>query len=147
MGTGTAELRAEGYRTALRRAGITPCPAWERPVRALHRGDGARAMFELLDSGDAPDAVFAFSDELALGALHTAYVRGLRVPEDLAVVGLDDIEDGRFGRPTLTPVSPDKRQIAARALQCRRVSATVSVSGVPQVSGCPKTTVMGLCSS
>ncbi len=115
---GTAELRAEGYRAALRRAGIAPRPAWERPVTALHRSDGARAMAELLDAGTEPDAVFAFSDELALGALHTAHERGLRVPQDVAVVGFDDIEDGRFSHPTLTTVSPDKGQIAARALQC-----------------------------
>ena len=118
LGNGTAEQRAEGYRRALRRAGIAPRPDWERPVDALHRGDGARAMAELLDGDDVPDAVFAFSDELALGALHTARVRGLRVPEDLAIVGFDDIEDGRFSHPGLTTVSPDKRQIAARALQC-----------------------------
>ncbi len=115
---GTAELRAEGYRAALRRAGIAPRFAWERPVTALHRSDGARAMAELLDAGTEPDAVFAFSDELALGALHTAHERGLRVPQDVAVVGFDDIEDGRFSHPTLTTVSPDKGQIAARALQC-----------------------------
>ncbi|MGW5733394.1 MULTISPECIES: LacI family DNA-binding transcriptional regulator [Streptomyces] len=115
---GTAQQRAEGYRRALRHAGLTPRPQWERPVAALHREDGARAMAELLDDGSAPDAVFAFTDELALGALHMAHLRGVRVPEELAIVGFDDVEDGRYSHPTLTTVSPDKRQIAERALQC-----------------------------
>ncbi|MFE9368044.1 LacI family DNA-binding transcriptional regulator [Streptomyces sp. NPDC006978] len=116
---GTSDLRAEGYRRALRRAGVTPRPEWERTVITLHRKDGALAMADLLDSGgEIPDAVFTFSDELALGVMHMAHQKGVRVPEELAVVGFDDIEDGRYGRPTLTTVSPDKRQIARLALQC-----------------------------
>ncbi|GAA2435088.1 LacI family DNA-binding transcriptional regulator [Streptomyces macrosporus] len=116
---GTAEQRLAGYRRALHRAGLTPDPALEVPVPTLHRTAGARAMEELLDrGGPAPDAVFAFSDELALGIMRTARDRGVRVPEDLAVVGFDDIEDGRFSNPSLTTVSPDKAQIAERALQC-----------------------------
>lgn len=115
---GTARRRLEGYRNALRRAGLTPDPALEQAVPTLHRGDGARAMAALLDSGTRPDAVFAFSDELALGALHMAWLRGLRVPEDLAVVGFDDVEGSRYSNPPLTTVVPDKRQIAERALSC-----------------------------
>jgi DNA-binding LacI/PurR family transcriptional regulator len=116
---GTAEQRLAGYRRALRGAGITPDPALECAVETLHRPDGARAAARLLDAPEpAPDAVFAFSDELALGVLHTARERGLRVPEDLAVVGFDDIEDGRYAAPALTTVGPDKAQIAERALQC-----------------------------
>ncbi|TXS49213.1 LacI family transcriptional regulator [Streptomyces sp. t39] len=42
----------------------------------------------------------------------------MSLPNDLAVAGFDDIEDGRYGRPALTTVSPDKHQIAERALQC-----------------------------
>ncbi|MGW6202656.1 LacI family DNA-binding transcriptional regulator [Streptomyces sp. NPDC055089] len=116
---GTSDLRVQGYRRALRRAGIEPRPEWERPVNTLHREDGALALADLLDSGgEIPDAVFTFSDELALGVLHMAHQRGVRVPEELVVVGFDDIEDGRYGRPTLTTISPDKRQIAQLALQC-----------------------------
>jgi DNA-binding LacI/PurR family transcriptional regulator len=114
----TARQRLEGYHRALRRAGLPSDEALQRTVQALHREDGARAMAELLDSGARPDAVFAFTDELALGALHVAHARGLRVPDDLAVVGFDGIEDGRYAYPPLTTVVPDKKQIAERALQC-----------------------------
>jgi DNA-binding LacI/PurR family transcriptional regulator len=115
---GTARLRAEGYRRALDRAGIPRDHDSERSVAALHRADGARAMTGLLEGPATPDAVFAFNDELALGALHTAHQRGLRVPEDIAIVGFDDIEDGRYSNPPLTTISPAKQQIAERSLQC-----------------------------
>jgi DNA-binding LacI/PurR family transcriptional regulator len=116
---GTAEQRLAGHRRALRRHGVQPDPALEIAVPTLHRAAGAQAMAALLADGRTPpDAVFAFSDELALGALHTALAHGLRVPEDLALVGFDDIEDGRYANPALTTVSPDKQQIADRALLC-----------------------------
>ncbi|GAA5206402.1 LacI family DNA-binding transcriptional regulator [Streptomyces thinghirensis] len=121
----TARQRLEGYRRAIERAGLRPDPALEQPVTTLHRKDGAEAMTALLDAAartddaDArPDAVFAFTDELALGALHIAHARGLSVPGELAVVGFDGIEDGQYANPPLTTVVPDKRQIAERALQC-----------------------------
>ncbi|MEU0742345.1 LacI family DNA-binding transcriptional regulator [Streptomyces sp. NPDC006134] len=114
----TARQRLEGYHRALERVGLPRDAALELPVRALHREDGALAMTALLDSGARPDAVFAFTDELALGALHVAHERGLRVPEDLAIAGFDGIEDGRYAYPPLTTIVPDKRQIAERALQC-----------------------------
>jgi DNA-binding LacI/PurR family transcriptional regulator len=63
-----------------------------------------------------PDAVFAFSDLLALGALRACHDRGYRVPEDIAIVGFDDIEDGRYSVPSLSTVSPDKGQIARLAV-------------------------------
>ncbi|MEU2880734.1 LacI family DNA-binding transcriptional regulator [Streptomyces sp. NPDC007070] len=108
---GTARQRLEGHLRALRRAGLESEEALRRPVRSLHRRDGAEAMTALLDSGARPDAVFAFSDELALGALHVAHERGLRVPEDLSLVGFDGIEDGRYAHPPLTTVVPDKKQM------------------------------------
>ncbi|MFC9465122.1 LacI family DNA-binding transcriptional regulator [Streptomyces coelicoflavus] len=114
----TATQRLEGYRNALRRAGLHPDPALEQPVTTLHRKDGAEAMTALLDAGTRPDAVFAFTDELALGAMHVAHQRGVRVPREMAFAGFDDIEDGRYANPPLTTVVPDKRQIAERALQC-----------------------------
>jgi LacI family repressor for deo operon, udp, cdd, tsx, nupC, and nupG len=74
-------------------------------------------MQRLLDLPEPPDAVFCFNDLLALGALRTLQERGVRVPEDVAVVGWDDVEDGRYSTPTLTTISPDKQQIASLAVE------------------------------
>ncbi|MFD5038487.1 LacI family DNA-binding transcriptional regulator [Streptomyces sp. NPDC058377] len=116
LGHGTAELRAEGFRQGLREAGLAPVAEVE--VAGLHRAEGARALRELLRLPGHPDAVFCFSDELALGALRVAAEQGVRVPDDLALMGFDDIEDGRFAAPSLTTIAPGREQIAERAVQC-----------------------------
>jgi DNA-binding LacI/PurR family transcriptional regulator len=82
----------------------------------FRRDAGALSMARLLDLPDPPDAVFCYNDPLALGALRTILERGLRVPEDVAIAGFDDSEDGRFSTPTLTTISQDKRQIARYAV-------------------------------
>jgi DNA-binding LacI/PurR family transcriptional regulator len=115
---GTAARRVEGYRAALAEAGLPHDPALEVPVQRLHRPDGAAAMLRLLDAGTPVDAVFCFSDQLALGAMHAARERGLRIPDDVAVAGFDDIEDGRYAAPGLTTIAPDKAAIARAALSC-----------------------------
>lgn len=112
----TARLRLRGYGEALRRAGIEADPDLVRPATAYHRADGAAAMAALLDLPEPPDAVFCFNDLLALGALRTLLRAGVRVPEQIALVGFDDIEDGRYATPTLTTVRPDKEQIARLAV-------------------------------
>lgn len=112
----TAALRLEGYTRALGEAGL---PADDRLIcstASYHRADGARAMARLLDLDQPPDAVVCFNDLLALGAIRTLHERGRRIPADVAVVGIDDIEDGRFATPTLTTISPDKDQIARMAV-------------------------------
>ncbi|WP_432510796.1 LacI family DNA-binding transcriptional regulator [Kineococcus sp. SYSU DK001] len=115
---GTAAQRLLGYRQALADAGLPHDETLEVPVGTLHRAQGARAVEALLAAPRPPDAVFCFSDGLALGALRVILRSGRRVPDDIAVAGFDDIEDGRYATPSLTTVSPDKRQIAARALAC-----------------------------
>ncbi|MEV0619294.1 LacI family DNA-binding transcriptional regulator [Nonomuraea sp. NPDC050404] len=113
----TSRLRLTGYLDALTTAGL---PADDRlivPVEDYHRADGAQAMATLLDSGAASDAVFCFNDLLALGALRTLLERGFAVPDDVALAGFDDIEDGRYATPTLTTISPDKAGIAGRAVE------------------------------
>ncbi|WP_049578849.1 LacI family DNA-binding transcriptional regulator [Streptomyces sp. SBT349] len=96
--------RLDGYLDALGVEG--PDPA------LLAHGDftaegGARAMAELLDRSPAPDAVFAGNDLMATGALRTLRAHGLRVPEDVAVVGYDDSEQAAWSEPALTTVRQD----------------------------------------
>ncbi|WP_181765118.1 LacI family DNA-binding transcriptional regulator [Streptomyces albidus (ex Kaewkla and Franco 2022)] len=118
LSNGTAEQRAQGYREGLTAAGLPVEALLMRTVASLHREEGFRAMRALLEAEPFPDAVFCFSDELALGALRAVRDHGLSVPADIALIGFDDIEDGRYCVPSLATVSPDKRQIAERALQC-----------------------------
>ncbi|KES06105.1 LacI family transcriptional regulator [Streptomyces toyocaensis] len=108
----TAHLRLAGYRQALEAAGLSYDETLAPLTRAYHRADGAQLMQYLLDLPEPPQAVFCCNDLLALGALRTALSSGLRVPQDIAIGGWDDIEDGRYSTPTLTTVSPDKEQIA-----------------------------------
>jgi DNA-binding LacI/PurR family transcriptional regulator len=112
----TAHQRLAGYRLALADAGLPADARLVAEVESFHRADGAAAMARLLDGPQPPDAVFCFNDLLALGAIRTLLERGLDVPGDVAVVGFDDIEDGRFSTPTLSTISPDTERIARIAV-------------------------------
>ena len=128
---GSAALRLDGYRAALDAAGVRPDPALEGEAGLWHRRTGAEAMAEVLDRGARPDAVFAFNDALALGAMHELQVRGLRVPEDVAVVGFDAIDEGRYSNPTLTTVDPGREEIARTAVRLLH-GRTRGAAGEPQ---------------
>lgn len=112
----TSHLRLAGYRQALADAGLPFDERLVLPADHYHRADGAESMARLLALDEPPDAVLCFADLLALGALRTLLAAGRRVPQDVAVVGFDDVEDGRFSTPTLTTVRPDKRRIARVAV-------------------------------
>lgn len=111
-----ARQRLSGYRQALTELGLPWEPSLVAYVRYFHRRDGADAMAQLLGLSPPPDAVFAFNDLLALGALHTCARRGVRVPEEVAIVGCDDIEETRFSLPPLSSISPDKAALATEAV-------------------------------
>lgn len=112
-----AHLRLAGWREELTAAGVPAPDSLIGPTGGWDRGDGAEAMARMLDAGVRPDAVFAYNDLVAIGAMRVLHERGLRVPWDVAVVGFDDIAEGRFGAVSLTTVSPDKRAIARLAVE------------------------------
>ncbi|WP_442543637.1 LacI family DNA-binding transcriptional regulator [Arthrobacter sp. KN11-1C] len=113
----TAQLRTRGYRLAHEAAGRDVDPSLIIPTRQFHFDDGMDAMKLLLKHPDGPpDAVFCYNDLVAIGAIRALLTAGLRVPEDVAVVGFDDIVAGRFNTPSLTSIAPDKHAIARLAV-------------------------------
>jgi DNA-binding LacI/PurR family transcriptional regulator len=115
-GPSAGSLRTRGFLGGLAAAGVEHDPARTGEALAWTRETGAAAMRRVLDRGVDVDAVFGLNDVLALGAMRVLYERGLRVPEDVAVAGFDDIEDGRFARPSLTSVEPGRAEIARTAV-------------------------------
>lgn len=114
--TRTSALRLDGYRRALRRAGI---PVDDALLVASARGDavgGEIALGAALDAGVRPDGLLCRDDLVAIGALRALRRHGRTVPEDVAVVGWDAIELSASTIPSLTSVAADTPALVAAAL-------------------------------
>lgn len=111
-----ARERLTGFRNAIEAHGYPVGPVvggdgnWECE-------DGYQAMQQLLVSQPLPKAVFCANDRMAIGAVRAAIEAGLRVPEDLSVVGLDDLEMAPYQNPPLTTVRQQFAELATRAVQ------------------------------
>jgi DNA-binding LacI/PurR family transcriptional regulator len=82
-----------------------------------HRANGATSMRDVLERGVQFDAVFGLNDTLALGAMRVLQEAGRRVPDDVAVVGFDDLDEARYSLPSLTTIDPGREQIARTAVE------------------------------
>jgi len=109
------EDRFDGYERALSAAGLRMAPALVCDGENSMAG-GEQAMCLLLERpGPRATAVFAYNDQMAMGALHALHARGLRVPEDMALVGFDGVALGAFTWPGLTTVEHPRNEIGTRA--------------------------------
>jgi LacI family transcriptional regulator, galactose operon repressor len=123
------EERRRGYHAALAAEGIMPDPALEVDGDFQIEG-GVKAGGRLLDLPDRPTAVFAFNDNLAIGLMQAAHARGLRVPDDLSIVGFDDTELASIVTPGLTTIRQPLAEMGrmavsllSRALEHQRFEA------------------------
>lgn len=107
--TATSRLRFEGYRQALREASIPFDARLSAPVTHFNRAQGHAAALRLVASGVPFDALFCFNDTLAFGALYALATCGIHIPEDVEMMGFDDIEEGRFSLPPFASVNPNSR--------------------------------------
>ncbi|PXX94662.1 transcriptional repressor PurR [Halomonas sp. LBP4] len=98
-----SQQRYRGFLRALEDAGLEPNPAWVYAGN-LEIGGGEAAVRHLRQGDRRPTGLFAFNDLSALGAISQASRQGLRVPEDLSIIGYDDIEITRLFTPSLTTV-------------------------------------------
>jgi LacI family transcriptional regulator len=111
-----ATARFRGFRRALKEASL-PVPDEPAARGNLTQADGRAAADRLLDSsGGAPQALVCANDQMAIGTLQTLERRGIRVPQDMAVVGFDGIPLGRVVRPSLTTVSQPMRRLGETAV-------------------------------
>lgn len=103
------QQRYRGYADVLGAAGVAVDPALQVDAETTELA-GYEAMQALIASGAPFDAVFAASDLIAFGAMRALDEHGLKVPEDVALAGFDDIPMARFVNPALTTVLQDTRQ-------------------------------------
>lgn len=113
----SATLRLQGYRRALAAAGIEEAPDLVCTTESWGREAGAVAVRRLLADRVSFDAVFALNDSLGLGALRALGEAGVRVPEEVAVIGFDNIDESTYSVPSLSSVDPDRESIAEIAVE------------------------------
>lgn len=111
-----AEERKRGWRETLDAAGF------ETSERSCAEGNwssasGEQAFIQLLESFPDMDAVFVANDQMALSVLREAWRRGIRIPEQLAVIGFDGIPESAYYYPSLTTISQDLQLLGEQAVQ------------------------------
>lgn len=112
----SAGLRLRGYREALASHGIEPDSGLVVDARPWLREGGADAMRAVLATKLDFDGIVAFNDLIGLGALRVLLDAGVRIPDDVALVGFDDIDETRYTSPSMSTIDPGRREIAETAL-------------------------------
>ena len=108
-------LGLEGYLTAMERAGLS-IPEGYRITGDFEFNGGFEAMQKLLAQEQRPQAVFIGNDAMAFGAYQALYQAGLSVPQDMAIIGYDDIELARYMTPPLTTIHQPKDELGELAI-------------------------------
>ncbi|WP_395407388.1 LacI family DNA-binding transcriptional regulator [Pseudoduganella sp. UC29_106] len=109
------QARYEGYLQAMEEHGLPVDPRWVAQGEFTF-ASGIKCGENLLSLSPPVTAIFASNDDMAVGVMHAAYARGIRIPEDLSVAGFDDTELARFSWPPLTTIRQPLEQMAQTAV-------------------------------
>jgi DNA-binding LacI/PurR family transcriptional regulator len=122
---GAWDDRMDGYRQALLEYGVTYDDRLiKNPGTSNSPEEGYTGTLQLLDHSLRPTAIFALCDEVAIGVLGALHDRGIQVPEDIALVSIDDLDFAPLVRPALTTVRVPRRQMGVHALRILAMHAT-----------------------
>ncbi len=116
VGVSTNRLRHAGYTAALIRHGILPQPEYALELPSTEEG-GREALRRMLALNPRPDAAFCFSDNTAIGILESCGEQGIRVPDDLAVVGYSDLPHSKLLKTALTTVRQPRPLLGRHAVE------------------------------
>ncbi|MEV0199663.1 LacI family DNA-binding transcriptional regulator [Nonomuraea sp. NPDC050691] len=116
-GVNVVTRRYQGYLATLAERGLKVDPPLLFPLDEMSMEAGRDAAHRIADSGLEVDGVVAVTDTVALGVLRGLADRGLRVPDDVRLVGFDDVPASRFSVPSLSTVAPDHRWMAEKAVE------------------------------
>ncbi|KOR90581.1 transcriptional regulator [Paenibacillus solani] len=106
-----SNIRESGYRDAMDALGLTIHPEWFVNGTDFFEQSGYHAMKKILQAEKLPRAIFAASDLIAIGAMRAIEEHNLKVPEDIAIIGCDDIEACKYTKPTLTTMRQNKEKL------------------------------------
>jgi LacI family xylobiose transport system transcriptional regulator len=127
-----SHARIDGFRSAMNAAGLPIVPEWVR-FGDFHTSGGQSHGRELLEGPDRPTAIFAGSDLQALGVLEAVRGLGLRVPDDLSLVGYDDIPLARWVSPRLTTIRQPLKRMAEEATRLVIRMSQAPLDSVPRM--------------
>lgn len=113
--SGVILIRETAFRESLKTFGLPIRPEWIIHSVDYERDSGYRAMKELISSGSLPQAMFAVTDHLAFGVMQAMKEHNLRIPQDMALVGCDDVDACKYTVPPLTTVRQDTDKIGRLA--------------------------------
>jgi len=114
----SSKERFDGYVRAMEEHGLALPLQWvDNREEAMQADGGDRAFRRLLENNERPTAVVCSNDALAMGAIRAAMRAGIRIPEDISIVGFDDVSEGCLMDPPLTTVRVAKEDLGAVALQ------------------------------
>ncbi|KIE22639.1 transcriptional regulator [Vibrio sinaloensis] len=111
-----AQMRYEGYKRALNEAELDFNPNWIVESDFECEG-GYEAFNQMFAKGKLPSAIFVSNDMMAMGVINAAHEKGIRIPEDLSIIGYDDIQISKFMTPALTTIHQPKYRLGKAAVE------------------------------